>query len=874
MQAIIGKNLDGECYDPRDAGKATLGKLTTGPSGFLNWLGVHVGVCNLASSHERIIAWQKALAETKTGFFAESFAKDPHGVAKKLLRLRDDIYLAAPSSISLPDLVGSFKSSPRVQTLATIDAAFKKLSPPDGEAETLRKILLRLKSGLPSPLTSISLIEDAKNWPTLWREIWDELTKQKVVIKSHDFGASPSKKKSGDHSIIHYRADYLTEAAEAVAAYIAASKDLNTVVIHATEPRALDLALHRLGHPGLGHAESVSSGPAAAVLPIAINLSCAPSDPNIMLRLTELEPAPIPRGLCYKIADRIYENPTWDSKVADEIMKDYLESLKEKPDYEPVKASKISEWKCWMMLSDEGTPEKVTLKKLEANLTLLDSFINKTINLDSTDDDIRRSLATAKNDAAELTEVLRLTGKTEFTRSELRVTFGKIQSGGSLSADRDASSVVAVDHPSALIGPADTVIYWMGLDRTAPGRPWRFFTDSETKALGAAGINFIPTDVTFDEHAAATRRTFELAGKRFILVTAETMGQGISEPLPLWHEINGKFGGNLPTLSTREFTREVLPALKSMIIKTEPKTLPKFRPTWSIPASLIPTRKEESPSSIGLLLGCPFNYVLKYAAGLGETADWSVDPTSNLSGNLAELVITRFFESKPTLLTDAKQRELLSKLFDEAVAETYGVLAVAGQEDYKQKLKSETIEGGIHFAKVMNASGFEFESSQGELADDTAIGRIKGHYDFIFKSTKSGGERMIIDTKYSGVGYHVDANRHGFATQLAIYSRLLNNGKTWPKTAYYIITAKKFITSHEGLLDGVKPHKGPGEEALWKKVEDSVGKALQELKNGHVAVGTPGKTPADLETSGRMFPAPCNFCHYDGFCQISRRGQP
>jgi hypothetical protein len=73
MQAIIGKHLDGESYDPREAGKATLGKLTAGPSGFLNWLGVHVGVSNSASSHDRIIAWQKALAETKTGFFAESF---------------------------------------------------------------------------------------------------------------------------------------------------------------------------------------------------------------------------------------------------------------------------------------------------------------------------------------------------------------------------------------------------------------------------------------------------------------------------------------------------------------------------------------------------------------------------------------------------------------------------------------------------------------------------------------------------------------------------------------------------------------------------------------------------------------------------------
>ena len=70
MQVILGKHLDRESIDPRQIGKTNLGTLTTGPRGILSWLGTLLGVRYQDSSHERIIAYQRALAETKDGFFA------------------------------------------------------------------------------------------------------------------------------------------------------------------------------------------------------------------------------------------------------------------------------------------------------------------------------------------------------------------------------------------------------------------------------------------------------------------------------------------------------------------------------------------------------------------------------------------------------------------------------------------------------------------------------------------------------------------------------------------------------------------------------------------------------------------------------------
>lgn len=870
IQVILGKHLDGESVDLRQIGKTYIGTLTTGPRGFLSWFGTQLGVISQESTHERIIAYQRALTETKDGFFAASFAKDPFGVAQKLLKLRDDMHLAAPSHLTLSVSLKSLKTFPRLQALAIIEAKYQKHFPHDGQAEILQKIILRLKAGQKSPITSLHFIEDPAHWSTRWQELWSVLAGQSVSIENHEYGAAvdcePTKK-----DIVHYKSSFLSEAAETVAAFLAVTKSGTTVVIRGKEPRALDLALNRIGQPSLGHAEGTSSHPAAAILPIVIGLSCAPTDPNMMLRFAELSLAPVPKGLRSRISSHVYDSSSWQKSPGETLLKEYLDSLKDHPEYSAPESSKIAEWQNWLNLADENTTEMVTSAKLLANIAQLDIFLSTAIRNPSVNDETRAALAIAKNDAQKYAEILNLSGKTNFSRSEIHLLLGKVQSNGTLRSEREAGQVVAVDHPSALLGPADTVIYWMGIDSTAPSRPWKFFTVSETKSLADIGILFANTDIEFDEHAAAARRALSLATSRFILVTSESLHGEPTEPLPLWHEINGKLPAPLKTYATQQFLEEFIPNPNTLILETKPKPSLKFQATWNIAPGTIQDRPEESPSSLEKLTGCPYSYVLTYTAGLQDPADWSVEADNRLSGNLSEEVLSAFFEGGGQNQTEAKQRESLAKIFDHLFAKEAGILMVGGLHEKRLMLKEETIEAGIYLATVMTNSGYSYESSQVPLTDDTAIGLVSGTCDFVFKSTRSKDQRIIIDTKYGGLSYRESTFKQGFSIQLAIYSRLMGKGRSWPKTAYFIISKKRLITSHEDLFDGVKAINAPHEEQIWKQVEKASSEAKSAFKSGLVSVGIPAKTVFELEGTGRLFPASCGFCKYNNFCRDAER---
>jgi len=876
MKVTLGKHLDQENFNPDHFGKTTMGQLTTGPRGFLGWFGTFLGVVNREDSQVRVEAYHHALKSIEGGFYLESFRQDPIGVAERLLALRDQIILSAPRSFSLKEFE---THEARLKTLVAIERAFIERSPPSGEGERLQAILDHLRMGIRQPVTHIELVEDIPSWPVLWQELFQELKDRGLMIQLRPArsGNTPDnalKKRLslGYESCVHLRASFVTEAADAVAAYLKLESKNPVVVIRGCESRSLDQGLERLGMPALGHHETTSPHPVCSILPLVLELSWAPVNPNTLRELLHIEPNPLPRGIRRTISRTLETSPAWSLDHASKTLTAYQQHLEEQlgdkvPDHSPETNAEIFSW---LWFADQRSPDSPSRERLRDNLSRIVTFADRAQKRPDLSEQTRIGLSVLRRDTEALMQVILNQDIDHYKLPMLQTFLAKITTGGHLRMEREASPHHAVDHPSGLLGPVDTVIYWMGVQSSAPRSEVSLLTGREHQDLAKAGVRFLPAAQVLEEHAAAVRQSLLLSRQRFILVTAEHIGTEPEEPLPLWYEVEQATPG-IRTIGVREFMNTVYRQKGGTLTPTVTREFPDHQPVWKLTGQKLDLREVESPSSLEKLLGCPLNWVLTHQAKLKDEPGSAISMDARLAGTIAHRVFQRFFESGLHVKTPAKQKDALGQLYESVIAEEGGIYTLNGHEAERLNTKTKIIEGAITLADTLHRSGWEYESSESEVEESTPVGTIKGCIDLVVKSIQKPSVKAIIDMKWGSKDNRQKDLRQGWATQLATYSRLLGRGKTWPKTAYYIIGSSTMVTVHPDLFNGADTIQGADEKTVWTNMETELTRIRKDLSTGKVEVGQPPIRGSGQGQASRPFPAPCKYCSFGLYCQTPGR---
>lgn len=884
MIVVLGKS----CRPlPHRDGQCTAGVSHCSADGFAATLALHAGAPCLPSEDaavELAATLEKSLRDED--FFAASFRVDPLGVARKLLELIEEISFAAPADFTWTSLQSG---QDRVACLARLALESEKAGRATVSSMLRRVIAAVRTSELRLPFEELRLVDERASWPRLWQELFDALAAGGCAITRHayaqpadaDTDLSHAARKLSldrglarvdfrdDGSLVRLHGATAIEAADAAAALLseAVAQGQSVLLVRSGETRLLEDALQRQDLAALGCVEDEQASGPSVVLPLVVSLLGGHVEASHYLAFLHVEPSPLPPGLRRMLLESLQERQTVDAGVACALADTYAAKIQ----HDAV-ADKLARWKSWLGLLDCASPGAVSRQELERALELVEAWARS-----SAADPGKASEARVFRDLADRTQRLRVAvdtlAATPLTKSSLQSLLTQIPAHATTSTRRERSRVVAVDDPAMILHPVDTVIWWMAHD-TALAKPrWPFWTDAEQETLRRAGVD--PTDperVAFESYAAAVRLVTQ-ASRRLVLVTAERVGDDPAEVHPLWYELKDAFDEKRPPPSRSiPETWEWLKAQgRQDILPSKAATPVRFETIWTIPDAPYAPRKEESPSSLEKLLGCPLAWTLQYRARLNDASSYALADGFLLLGILAHACFEDFFKDGSWLLPMPAARERAKEIFERMLRARAATLLGKGRERECLEVRDKTVEGMLDLASQLQKGGWELVSAEEALAAGDLEQPVGGRPDLVFRRRERPSEKLVVDVKYVGKARRTAELARGTAVQLATYGRILKAGEAWPRTAYYIVATQDLLTVHDDVAPGAVRIDGEAEPDVWSRVDRAIAGVKSKLAEGLVEVGLESDRPQELAEAGRLIAAPCRYCDYGVICRANRR---
>jgi hypothetical protein len=753
----------------------------------------------------------------------------------------------------------------------------------------LRRVIAALRtSELRLPFQELRLLDERAGWPCLWRELFDALAAGGCAITRHayaqpagaDTDLSHAARKLSldrgldrvgfrdDGSLVRLHGATAIEAADAAAALLsdAVAQAQSVLLVRSGETRLLEDALQRQDLAALGCVEDEQASAPSVVLSLVVSLLGGHIEASHYLAFLQAEPSPLPPGLRRMLLTSLQERQTVDAGVACALADTYAAKIQD-----DAVADKLARWKSWLGLLDCASPGAVSRQELERALELVEAWATS-----SAADPGKASHATVFRDLADRTQRIRVAvdtlAATPLTKSSLQSLLTQLPAHATTSTRRERSAV-AVDDPAMVLHPVDTVIWWMAHD-TALAKPrWPFWTDAEQETLGRAGVDLTEPELVALESYAAALRLVNQANTRLVLVTAERVGDDPAEVHPIWHELKDAFDEKRPprTRSIPETWEWLKAQGRQDILPSKAATPVRFETIWTIPDAPYAPRKEESPSSLEKLLGCPLAWTLQYRARLYDASSYALADGFLLLGILAHACFEDFFKDGSWLLPMPATRARAEEIFERKLRARGATLLGKGRERERLEARDKTVEGMLDLASQLQKGGWELVSAEEALAASDLEQPVGGRPDLVFRRRERPSEKLVVDVKYVGKARRTEELARGTAVQLATYGRILKAGEAWPRTAYYIVATRDLLTVHDDVAPGAVRIDGETEPDVWSRVDHAIAGVKSKLAEGLVEVGLESDRPQELAEAGRLIAAPCRYCDYGVICRANRR---
>ncbi len=323
MNIHVGYHFDGGAYpDPLTCAMAAEGVDTLGPLGLLGLLETRLGLPGSQLSQTvRIAQLARAMAETCASaepFYAASFRQDAWATAQRLLQLRDQLALSGWDGLAPTGLA-------RLEDLAELESTVR-LAP--GLAERLQRVHEIIgKHGLPG-VSCIVLQQDVPLWPSCWKRLLAQLAEHGVVITTAPMTqpegdtdlatlqrgiqtGKPAAAPAGDGSVVLLQSPTLNQAADFLAAWLAADPENNgnVLLLAASRSETLNAALTAHGLPRVQDGPESPWRSTLQLLPLALQLLWKPFNPSLMLEFLTSRPCPVHPALAGKLVKALTAEP-------------------------------------------------------------------------------------------------------------------------------------------------------------------------------------------------------------------------------------------------------------------------------------------------------------------------------------------------------------------------------------------------------------------------------------------------------------------------------------------------------------------------------------------------------------------------------------
>lgn len=906
MRVVVGLELGGATLtacDDRAQRRASVGDVAWSPKQFLRDLELRLGVMgDVEPQALRVAGWQERLATLPASerFYSGSLRADPLGTAEALLTLRDSLVEAGWEGQDVP------AGGERLHALALIE---RHSGPPvpAGFGDRLGAVDRALSAFTHRIYDEIALAEPASHWSQRWQRIFELLARagtrvtrwepafpgasrdsdlrriQVALERSNDAVAHIE----GDGSFVLLAAETSWEAAHATAAILAELDAERTVVIREGDGAALDHALAALGQPTQGLGARSPWRSALQILPLALELAFEPRDPCRVLELLGVHGGPFQGRAGRKLARALAKSPgvgspAWEdvkTVLAEDDLQRSLSPANDAPAIDTPSNDIVRRITDWL----EGPAADPIAGASRATLFAVVDRVHAWLLARIARSPEDGALLAAANASAAFRTALARDPRESFDLLAVRklsaMTLGAGSGGRSLP--EQSGRLDHVDRASGLVVPRENVVWWFFVDagRRPPRLPWR---RDELRALSAIGVRFPDSRERLLELARQRRRALHCATGRVVLVAPRASARERLALDPLWHEIQA-FAG----LDEAACQRLALDARALLERSTGGASLPRVRSTpltraplpgghieWNIGAIDGLGSRSFSSTSSSALLGCPFRWVLAYAARF-KSARLVLPPSHQLAGTLGHRLVEVLhgqgaFDGPEATLAARAGAEL-----DELIRREGALLSRPGMSFERAQVTERLVHAVVELARSLRRAQLSIVGVERELRMPWRRGELQGRVDLLV-ADPSGGEH-ILDLKW-GVASYRAALREGRALQLAAYTALQAHGRDGPvEAAFFTLKRGKLVGLAESALPIDERVKGPSLSATWAAAERSMSAVEARLAQGRVPVSGLRRSLPLLDALGvepseqpRYFSEKresiCDYCDFDALC--------
>lgn len=856
MKVTFGCDLDGGAWpDPLADSDAVAGVVVVGPRRFVDLLELHLGLPAPPTDLERAASLAAAL-RTRPGYWSRSASIDPLGASHRLLTLRD--------GLAMHGWCGQ-ESSPRLHQLASATS-----SSASGLADRLAAIVARLRR---RPLSwTIDVIGSETDYPRAWRQVLVALGSAGSTISFEPLqwdAMEPGPLSATDIQFL--RPDGVASAAYHTAAWIG-SDPTRTVLIGRS--RILDQALFGLGLPTTGAAVDHSDNLLLEVLPLTLLFAFKPIDPHSALAFLRLPSTPLHRRVADALATSLGEwpavgGPTWRAALDRAV-----EEIEE--------ASRGEAARMAMLLFGEDAHRGELLSELRGRVACIRDWA-KRYRPDVSDDSPWRAVV----EQCRLFEtLLQHLGTSGLSAIDVHTLATRATMAVSRFSTRATSGIACVSEPGAILRPVERVVWW-SFSSSNVREQLLEVTETERAALGKAGIE-IPDRASI-VRAAARRwwRALRAASRGILLVCPVRDEAGrLCDPHPALDELLRHVSEDQRrVLEPRE--RVEVPVRE---VPVAPRHPPSPKRIWQVPQGRVARRAVESPASVASLLGCSFQWALRYWTPV-RSRGVSIPDGPLLYGRLAHELLHRLIETG--VFDPESAATAMGAAFDAEGPGFAAPLFVPGTDAVRAFVRSAIVESARKLFQVLNAGRLRVVASEQSLRDSVrALGTdLEGRPDLVL-----GPRPFVLDFKWS-MGGHRAALEHGTALQLAFYAHLAEQGGEQPAEAeigYFVLRSQQLVTTATLGVEGVWTVTGPRPRAIFDGAKASYLRRIEEVSSGMLvavanldragseeAMPEPESASSERQTNAPasalvggelMLEPPCRYCEYAVLCGLAFEG--
>jgi hypothetical protein len=797
----------------------TIGESVVGPLGFLNILETQLGLLALHPSQvERVVQYRDCIAraDSEQRFYHRSFATDPLGTAACLLDWRDKWFLHGWNGRIGGDAPG------RLRDMADVDAlAIDSVALGIGQRLALVSERLRVRK---ADIAEVRLVDAIDAFPARWRAVLAQLPI--VPFKLPNGGGrgflgalqgvlnaaaagSPIEKIDwqDDGSVIVAQAETCTLAAHWLAPLL--DDAYATLLISGANGARLDATLAAAGRPRQGLKESSAFRPALQILPLALELVWDPLNYYALVQFLTHPVCPVPGYARRKLAEKVADAPG----IGGEYWKRILAGIDKHYGTErsPSVRQAIAAWvEHPRFPMADGVPLEAVIARVEG---LADFF---RVQLGETDVARRASFYAGFaqcNACLDSLNGLKHQGAERIRPRQLQKLVAQATANGSDNPlwPAEVGAQFAATQPGAAIEPVARVIWWQLAMPQLPGSD--SWSVSELRALRAGGTDIPETAARLDQVAQDWLRPVLAACEQLILVLPPS-GEEVH---PLWQMICSVT--ERPHVTTLE---TLLVSGSDAMVQVLPVPLPAARRWWQLPEDVaVALRKQESFSSLELMLFNPYHWLLGYPAKLRSSRIANLGGDFRMLGNLAHGLVERFFKHPDALrMPEGDFDNWFASAFAQIVDEEGALLRTPGRgadlENFRYRLhrSMQTLRDQIARAGIINVM------PEQKVSGHFPGGELVGSADLVMKNAR--GEQSIVDMKWSGNKKFPEKFRKNSHLQLAIYAELLRQQTgAWPSVAYYILDRAELLAPDERTFPDAKTvpsESGENTAQLWQRI--------------------------------------------------------